>query len=110
VTAAFNRNLLLRINDELGGTFDLDGFAHRALWNGAEGRVEMHLVSRSPQRVRIEAAGLDVTFEPEESIWTESSYKYEPGAIIQEGLTAGFSSAEQWIDDHARFALTRFSV
>jgi uncharacterized SAM-dependent methyltransferase len=53
VTAAFNRNLLRRINDELGGTFDLDGFTHRAVWNGTCRRVEMHLVSSHRQRVRI---------------------------------------------------------
>src|SRR5688572_9477575 len=101
VTAAFNRNLLRRINDELGGTFDLDGFAHRAVWNASESRVEMHLVSLVPQLVRIAAADLEVAFAGDEWIWTESSYKYEPGAILSEGLSAGFSSAEQWIDDDA---------
>jgi L-histidine N-alpha-methyltransferase len=110
VTAAFNRNLLRRINDELGGTFDLDGFAHRALWNARQSRVEMHLVSGRRQPVRIDASGLEVVFEPGEPIWTESSYKYEPEAVIAEGLAAGFSRAQQWIDPDARFALTRFSV
>jgi uncharacterized SAM-dependent methyltransferase len=110
VTAAFNRNLLRRINDELGGTFDLDGFAHRAIWNDNESRVEMHLVSTRRQTVRIDAAGIDIEFASDEHIWTESSYKYEPSAIIAEGLGAGFTGAEQWIDEVARFALTRFSV
>lgn len=110
VTAAFNRNLLRRINDELGGTFDLDGFAHRAVWNGGERRVEMHLVSRRRQHVQIAAAGFDMTFEPDEWIWTESSHKYEPSQVLEEGLAAGFSRGEQWIDRDARFALTRFSV
>lgn len=110
VTAAFNRNLLRRINDELGGTFDLDGFTHRALWNPGASRVEMHLVSSARQRVRIEAADLDLVFAPEDWIWTESSYKYDAEQIVRDGLGAGFSRAEQWIDDHARFALTRFSV
>jgi dimethylhistidine N-methyltransferase len=110
VTAAFNRNLLRRINDELGGTFDLDGFAHRAVWNAAERRVEMHLVSTRRQSAHIAAAGVDVGFEPGEWIWTESSHKYEPAQVLEEGLAAGFSRGEQWIDPEARFALTRFSV
>ena len=58
VTAAFNRNILLRINRELGGDFDLDAFAHRAIWNAAESRVEMHLVSRKSQRITVPAAAL----------------------------------------------------
>ena len=110
VTAAFNRNLLRRINDELGGTFDLEGFAHHAIWNAAKYRVEMHLVSRRRQHVRIEAAGFELTFEPDEWIWTESSHKYEAEQVLEEGLAAGFSRGEQWIDRDARFALTRFSV
>ncbi len=110
VTAAFNLNLLRRINDELGGTFDLGRFAHRAVWNAAERRVEMHRVSRGRQTVRIAAANLDVAFEPDDSIWTESSHKYEPSQVLDEGLAAGFSRGEQWIDADARFALTRFSV
>jgi L-histidine N-alpha-methyltransferase len=110
VTAAFNRNLLRRINDELGGTFNLDGFGHRALWNAGASRVEMHLVSRARQRVRIDAADLELSFSPDDWIWTESSYKYEPDQIVRDGIAAGFSRAEQWIDEEARFALTRFSV
>src|SRR5687767_13624376 len=60
VTAAFNKNLLVRINRELGGDFDLDAFAHRAIWNGDERRIEMHLVSLKPQDVRLSAAGVRV--------------------------------------------------
>lgn len=110
VTAAFNRNLLRRINDELGGTFDLDAFGHRALWNPRDSRVEMHLISERRQDVRIERARLEVTFEPGEPVWTESSYKYEPSGVVADGRAAGFTSAEQWIDEDARFALTRFRV
>jgi L-histidine N-alpha-methyltransferase len=110
VTAAFNRNLLRRINDELGGTFDLDGFAHRARWNRPERRVEAHLVSRRRQQVRIAAAGLDLTIEADEAIWTESSHKYEPDQIRADGMAAGFGDADQWIDHEAGFALTRFIV
>jgi L-histidine N-alpha-methyltransferase len=126
VTAAFNRNLLVRINRELGGTFDLDAFAHVAVWNPAEGRVEMHLESRREQRVTIARArsthstgsgqarsgqaGVSVDFAEGERIWTESSYKYEPLQIEEMGLNAGFVTREQWIDEDARFALTLFAA
>ena len=110
VTAAFNRNLLRRLNDELEATFDLNGFAHRALWDAEERRVEMRLVSLRRQTVEIGAAHYAVTFEAEEEIWTESSYKYEVDQVIAEGRAAGFGSAEQWVDEDARFALTRFMV
>ena len=110
VTAAFNRNLLVRINRELGGTFDLDTFAHVAVWNPAHGRVEMHLESRIAQRVTIAATETTVSFEPGERIWTESSYKYEPSQIEQMGLASGFETTEQWIDNEARFALTLFAA
>jgi dimethylhistidine N-methyltransferase len=110
VTAAFNRNVLRRINGELGGTFDLDNWMHRAVWNAARSRVEMHLVSRAPELVRIAAADLEIPFEGDEWIWTESSYKYDAKGIIDLGRAAGFGDAEQWIDEEARFALTRFKV
>ena len=110
VTAAFNRNLLVRINRELAATFDLDGFAHRALWNAALQRMEMHLESLVPQLVQIPAAGVEVSFEAGERIWTESSYKYEPDQIQDLAVDAGFAIAEQWIDADARFALTLFAV
>ena len=110
VTAAFNRNLLRRINDELGGNFDLDGFAHRALWNEEHQRVESHLVSRRRQTVRIAASNLKITFRGGDAIWTESSYKFQPDTIVADGIAAGFAAADQWIEPEARFALTRFSV
>jgi dimethylhistidine N-methyltransferase len=110
VTAAFNKNLLVRINRELGGTFDLDGFDHRALWNGADQRIEMHLVSRVEQSVRIDAADVTVSFVAGEHIWTESSYKYEPQQIRRMGADTGFETREQWIDREAAFALTLFSA
>jgi dimethylhistidine N-methyltransferase len=108
VTAAFNRNLLVRINDELGGDFDLATFEHLAVWNATAQRVEMHLVSTREQTVRVPAAELTVAFAAGERIWTESSYKYEPGQILDMGATAGFASQHQWIDRDARFALTLF--
>ena len=104
VTAAFNRNLLVRINRELGADFAVDRFAHRAVWNAGMSRVEMHLVSQQRQRVTVPATGFEVTFEPGETIWTESSYKYRPediGAMLDR---AGFRAMDQWIG--SRFALT----
>jgi L-histidine Nalpha-methyltransferase len=106
ITAAFNRNLLVRINRELGGDFRLQDFAHRALWNPEHSRVEMHLVSRGRPRVRIPPASLDVTFDPGETIWTESSYKYEPHGMVDMLALAGFRLVDQWIDGRARFAIT----
>ena len=110
VTAAFNRNILRRINDELGGTFDLDAFAHRAVWNADDRRVEMHLVSVRRQRAEVAACGLELEFEAGERVWTESSYKYEPEEVACVGLEAGFAAPRQWLDGDARFAITRFEV
>ena len=110
VTAAFNRNLLVRINRELGGDFDLGAFRHRAVWNAGEHRMEMHLVSTERQTVRIAAAGIIASFTPGESIWTESSYKYETRQIVELGLQAGFRAEDQWVDPAARFALTLFTA
>jgi len=111
VTAAFNRNLLVRINREIGGTFDVDRFAHRAVWSDAYSRIEMHLVSRGRQHVSI-GRGLEATdvvdfvIEDGESIWTESSYKYTSRQIASALEEAGFRPIEQWIDHAAAFALT----
>lgn len=110
VTAAFNRNLLIRINREIGGNFDLASFAHRAWWNQEASRVEMHLVSLRRQDVRVEAAGLEVRLEEGESIWTESSYKYEAEAVASLAERAGFTCAAQWIDTADRFALALFEA
>jgi L-histidine N-alpha-methyltransferase len=106
VTAAFNRNLLVRINRELGGTFDLDRFSHRAAWAEAESRIEMHLVSRARQNVRVDASKIDFVIENGESIWTESSYKYTPVGIVMALERAGFRLVEQWTDETDGFALT----
>jgi L-histidine Nalpha-methyltransferase len=110
VTAAFNRNVLRRINDELGGNFDLPAFTHRAVWNAAAQRLEAYLMSGRPQHVSIPGAGVELDLREGEAIWTESSYKYEPAQVMAEGLAAGFSGGEQWIDQDAKFALTRFDV
>jgi uncharacterized SAM-dependent methyltransferase len=106
VTAAFNRNLLVRINRELDGDFDVDAFGHRATWNAVDSRVEMHLVSARRQFVRVPRASLEVCFEAGETIWTESSYKYQPDAVIAMLDRASFRLLGQWIDEGARFALT----
>jgi len=100
VTAEFNRNLLRRINRELGADFDVAAFDHRALWNEAEGRVEMHLVSRRDQRVRV--AGRSVGFARGESIHTESSHKYELEGFAALAGSAGFE-VEQVFTDEARW-------
>jgi dimethylhistidine N-methyltransferase len=106
VTAAFNRNLLVRINRELGGDFDIDAFGHRAIWNRNESRVEMHLVSRRRQRVRVPFAHIDLTMKEGETIWTESSYKYEPHELAALLERAGFRPIERWLAPEERFLLT----
>lgn len=110
VTAAFNRNLLVRINRDLDGDFDLDGFGHRAVWNAEHSRVEMHLVSTRPQRVRVARAGLDITFREGEHIWTESSYKYRRDEVAAGLTVAGFEVRDQWVDPAAQFSLTLAAV
>lgn len=106
VTAAFNRNLLVRINRELGADFDIDNFHHRAAWNAAQSRVEAYLVSTRPQRVRIPAARLEFTMQDGDTIWTESSYKYTLEGLFAVLETAGFTRRQAWVDDAAQFALT----
>ena len=106
VTAAFNLNILLRINRELGGTFVVTGWRHQAVWNAHDSRVEMYLVATRAQHVRIDAADLDVTFAEGDRIWTESSYKYEPHQVAGMLERARFSIDRQWIDDGARFGLS----
>jgi dimethylhistidine N-methyltransferase len=110
VTAAFNRNLLVRINRELGGTFDVNAFAHRAVWNAQDERVEMHLESLRDQVVTVAAAGLRVSFARGERIWTESSYKYDHGRIEALGVDAHLSIVDQWTDASAGFAVTLFTA
>jgi len=105
VTAAFNLNVLSRMNRELGADFDLAGFAHRVAWDPERQRVEMHLVSRRRQAVNVEGAGCRVDFEPGESIWTESSYKYTLGGIQRMLREAGLVISAAWTDDEAAFAL-----
>ena len=103
VTAAFNRNLLIRLNREAGATFDPQAFAHRAIWNAAESRIEMHLVSLVPQTVLV--AGQPVRFAREETIHTENSYKYAPARMRGMAAAAGWSLTKKWSDSNDLFAL-----
>jgi len=105
VTAAFNLNLLTRLNRELGANFDEEAFAHRSIWNAAQSRIEMHLVSRKRQKVRIPALDLKIDFAPGESIHTENSYKYRPGQAEALLSKAGLTPAATWMDDQQRFAV-----
>ena len=106
VSAAFNLNVLLRINRELGGNFDLRAFRHRAVWNAASSRMDMFLAATREQRVRIESVGLEFTLREGEAIWSESSYKYTPEGFVGQLRNSGFESMGQWIDRDAGFALT----
>ncbi|PPR64006.1 MAG: Histidine N-alpha-methyltransferase [Alphaproteobacteria bacterium MarineAlpha3_Bin3] len=103
VTAAFNRNVLERINRELGGCFDIETFRHRALYNGAEGRIEMHLVSEKDQTVTVHDR--DFTFTEGETIHTEDSYKYHVEEFSSFAAGAGFRSARTWVDGDGLFSL-----
>lgn len=105
VTAAFNLNLLVHLNRELDANFDLGQFAHRAVWNAEFSRVEMHLVSRRRQRIIIPAAGVSFELDEGETLWTESSYKYEVDAFEGALSTAGFRPVHHWVDEPGRFML-----
>jgi len=106
LTAAFNRNLIVRINRELGARIDVAGFRHRAIWNAVESRVEMHLVSERVQVVSIPRAGVRIALDRGESIWTESSHKYDIDSLNRMFVRCGFRTHRQWTDEDAGFALT----
>lgn len=105
VTAAFNRNLLLRINRELGGDFDLDGFDYHVTWNARAARIEAWLVSRWAQRVTIRTSGLVLDLDANESIWVESSHKYTRESIFALLAEAGFTKECCWENHEDGFAL-----
>jgi len=105
VTAEFNRNVLVRLNRELDADFDLATFAHQAVWNATESRMEMHLVSESKQSVWLPAIDLHVEFEAGESIHTENSYKYRPGDAEALVAKAGFAHEATWVDERGWFAV-----
>lgn len=104
VTAAFNLNLLGRINRELGGEFDLASFAHRAFYDEAAGRIEMHLVSRRAQRIRINALASEFDFAEGETIHTESSWKQDHASLAALASASGFDVEEIWTDPRGWFA------
>src|SRR5271169_3047255 len=108
VTAAFNKNLLARINRELDGDFDLGRFQHVVRWDDAERRIEMHLRSTIWQRVSIRRAGLRFYLREGETIWTESSHKYNPRAVLEMGERSGYRCAGQWLDAEWPFAQNLF--
>jgi L-histidine Nalpha-methyltransferase len=104
VTAAFNLNLLARINRELGADFDLAEFEHLARINEVERSVEMHLFSKRRQVVSVPAAEVVVEFREGETIWTESSHKYSMDEIFETARKAGFRCEVQWVDEEWPFA------
>lgn len=111
VTAAFNRNLLVRLNRKLCADFQLENFAHRAVWNRTASRIEMHLESRVCQCVRIPAQdGMDASFEIEfdagETIHTENSYKYLAGQAEALLVRAGFAPMKSWRDENEWFEVS----
>jgi L-histidine Nalpha-methyltransferase len=106
VTAAFNLNLLARVNRELGADFDLDSFRHLALYNESERRIEMHLVSLHDQTVTIPGADCMIFFVKNETIWTESSYKFLPEEVNDLARRSGFRPEAQWVDAEWPFAET----
>jgi L-histidine N-alpha-methyltransferase len=103
VTAAFNLNLLVRINRELGGEIDLATFRHRARYDPEKGRIEMHLESRRDQSMPIRGLGLEVAFAAGETIHTESSYKFSPEQIADLAGRTGFELRRTWTDSGRRF-------
>jgi dimethylhistidine N-methyltransferase len=103
VTARFNKNLLVRINRELGGNFNVDAFSHLALWNAEQARMEMHLVSQVEQMV--EVAGQRFHFTAGERLHTENSHKFTVQSFTELAAQAGWSVAEHWISEAPQMAL-----
>lgn len=108
VTAAFNLNLLARMNRELGADFDVSAFRHRACYNSFAGRVEMHLVSLRDQTVRL--AGNVISFAAGETIHTENSHKYAPDEFAALAARAGFRPVTAWADPAGYFGVQFFAV
>jgi L-histidine N-alpha-methyltransferase len=104
VTAAFNLNLLARINRELAANFDFAAFRHEARYSPSERRVEMHLRSMRGQTVTIAQAKCSVSFAKDETIWTESSHKYRAEEIPAMARSTGYRCDSQWMDSEWPFA------
>src|SRR5882672_2548181 len=103
VTARFNLNVLVRINRELGGNFDVSAFMHRSVYNRERHRIEMHLIAKKAQTVRI--LGRNFSFRPGESIHTESSYKYSLDRFTALARDSGWSVRESWTDQDEMFSV-----
>jgi L-histidine N-alpha-methyltransferase len=104
VTAAFNLNVLLRINQELGGNFDLRQFAHRAVFNAAQSRMEIYVVSQVAQTVRLAALDLEFEFQAGETIHTENSHKFDAAQLAELAQMTGFAPAKMWLDERGWFS------
>ncbi|MCH8891101.1 MAG: L-histidine N(alpha)-methyltransferase, partial [Myxococcales bacterium] len=109
VTARFNRNLLERINRELGGQFDSETFDFQATYDEVGGSVVSHLRSRRDQTVRIEDLDLDVEFAASETIHTENAFKYSPTEIDALARRTGFALEEHWLDAKNRYSVNLFA-
>jgi L-histidine Nalpha-methyltransferase len=109
-TAAFNLNVLTRLNRDLGADFDTTAFRHQAIWNPTESRIEMHLESLTAQRVHIPSntagAALTLHFAAGETIHTENSYKFTPTAVKKLLASANFNDTRTWRDPQSLFAVT----
>jgi dimethylhistidine N-methyltransferase len=103
VTARFNLNVLARINRELGGNFDLSAFTHRAIYNRERHRIEMHLISKRPQTVRLQ--GRSISFRSGETIHTESSYKYSLDRFSALAKGSGWTPTASWTDSDGMFSV-----
>ncbi len=108
VTAAFNLNLLARINRELDGDFNLANFRHEVRWDAQERRIEMHLRSTCRQTATIQKAGITVHLAEGETIWTESSHKYQTEEVVEMAGRTGYRCVAQWVDDEWPFAQSFF--
>jgi dimethylhistidine N-methyltransferase len=105
VTADFNKNILARINRELGGSFDLDAFQHVAFWNARKSRIEMHLESKCNQSVLIRDLAKEFKFKAGERIHTENSYKFTPAAIAELLHRSGLCLEKCWTDVNQWFSV-----
>jgi uncharacterized SAM-dependent methyltransferase len=103
VTAAFNKNVLTRLNREFDADFDLESFEHLSVWNSVASRIEMHLVSRRKQRVEI--GGWALEFEPGETIHTENSYKHDPAAFADLAERAGWRVEASYLNPSPAFGI-----
>jgi len=110
VTSAFNRNLLVRMNRELGADFDINKFQHRVVYNENLGRIEAYLVSRNRQLVRIKGIDLEVAFEEGEAIHTENSYKFDLKQLAGLASDTGFFLEKTWFDSARRFSFNLFTA